>query len=588
MKKSGKIVQISFLIALVIIIVSGAITYKTTKEFTDTSNSLLETYRTNVELEQIISYLKDAETGLRGYVITSDSLFLEPYLSSREKINNSFAELKELTKDDEHLQNELKKLNSLISKRLTNFEESLSFVNKKDTWSSEFKANFLEGKKIMDSIRAMISSMVTYENTLLKERENNFSSSLSLTPVFLLSLILISIILILLAYIQITRDVKTLKQNNEKLELFKKTTEQAELLSKQGSWTWNLEKEEYTYSDNLYRLLGEEPNSFEPGLNNFLKFVHPEDLDKLNEDIKQMRKAEDLPFLNYRVIHKDGTIRHLKAYGQEFVIDGQKHLVGTTTDITEEIEYYKVLKEKNEVLEKSNKELSAFNHIASHDLQEPLRKIQTFLSRLVDKEKDNISENSKIYITKILDAATRMRNLINDLLQFSRTNTAEKNFEKTDLNQVFEDAKQDLIEVIEESKAIITSEKLPNLKVISFQMQQLFINLIGNSIKYQKPNSVPEITVTYKKVKKPKSKRFENSNFSKYHKLTFSDNGIGFDNQYADKIFNLFSRLHNKNEYSGTGIGLSICKKIVENHNGYIFAKGEKGKGASFKIYLPA
>ena len=225
MKKSGKIVQISFLIALVIIIVSGAITYKTTKEFTDTSNSLLETYRTNVELEQIISYLKDAETGLRGYVITSDSLFLEPYLSSREKINNSFAELKELTKDDEHLQNELKKLNSLISKRLTNFEESLSFVNKKDTWSSEFKANFLEGKKIMDSIRAMISSMVTYENTLLKERENNFSSSLSLTPVFLLSLILISIILILLAYIQITRDVKTLKQNNEKLELFKKTTE---------------------------------------------------------------------------------------------------------------------------------------------------------------------------------------------------------------------------------------------------------------------------------------------------------------------------------------------------------------------------
>ena len=180
-----------------------------------------------------------------------------------------------------------------------------------------------------------------------------------------------------------------------------------------------------------------------------------------------------------------------------------------------------------------------------------------------------------------------MRLLIDDLLQFSRTNKSEEVFEETNMNIILENAKQELAETILEKDAIITSETIPALTVIPFQLQQLFINLIGNSLKYSKKEVSPNIKISYKKVDASDIKKIKNTKFNFYHKITFEDNGIGFDEEYAEKIFVLFSRLHNKNEYSGTGIGLSICKKIVENHQGYIFATGKPNIGSIFEVYLP-
>lgn len=588
MKSSEKLIKISFFIALIIIIFSGAKAYKTTTDFAKSSSLLLHTYRVNVELEQILSYLKDAETGHRGYIVTADSLYLEPYLTSRDQINNSFAELKELTKDNNFQQKNLRELNVLINQRLSNFEKTSRFVLKNDLQSTDFKTIFLEGKTIMDFIRTKIAEMVEYENNLLEERENSFISSLSLAPNFLLALIVISIILILLSYIQISNDVKTLKRKNEELEVFKKSAKQSEIVSRHGSWIWNIKKNTFQYSDNLYRLLGEEPQSFEPTIENFMKYVHPEDLEELQNEVNKMLVEENLPFIHYRIIQKNGQIKYLKAYGQAINLDEEKQVIGTTTDVTDEIESFKILQERNLELIRNNEELSAFNHVASHDLQEPLRKIQTFLSRLIEKESHNLSETGKTYIDKIENASSRMRSLINDLLQFSRTNKAEKVLKLSDINEIFENSLQDLAEVIEESNAKIKADNFPKIKVIPFQMQQLFSNLIGNSIKYQKENSVPEIEITYKKINSKQDNRLSEENFSKYHKFTFIDNGIGFDNEYAEKIFILFNRLHNKNNFSGTGIGLSICKKIIENHRGYIFAKGKKGVGATFEVFIPA
>ena len=179
-----------------------------------------------------------------------------------------------------------------------------------------------------------------------------------------------------------------------------------------------------------------------------------------------------------------------------------------------------------------------------------------------------------------------MRILIEDLLQFSRTNKTEKIFEDADLNLLLDNAKQELTQIIEEKQAIIESSELPTLKVIPFQIQQLFINLIGNSLKYSKENSTPIIKITCSKIVANDDEFLPNNNM-KYHKIIVEDNGIGFDQEYVKKIFILFSRLHNKNEYAGTGIGLAICKKIVENHHGFIFAKGVLNQGATFFIYLP-
>jgi signal transduction histidine kinase len=180
-----------------------------------------------------------------------------------------------------------------------------------------------------------------------------------------------------------------------------------------------------------------------------------------------------------------------------------------------------------------------------------------------------------------------MRVLIDDLLLFSRTNKNEKIFEITDLNILLENAKQDLAQVIEDKNARIISLALPELKVIPFQIQQLFTNLIGNSLKYSKPDVSPVINIDFKLINSNEEPELNNVSSKKYLKISISDNGLGFEQQYADNIFILFHRLHQDSEYEGTGIGLSICKKIVENHSGFIKAEGKLGVGAIFTFFLP-
>jgi hypothetical protein len=180
-----------------------------------------------------------------------------------------------------------------------------------------------------------------------------------------------------------------------------------------------------------------------------------------------------------------------------------------------------------------------------------------------------------------------MRDLIDDLLQYSRTNKSDQVLEVANLNNLLESAKQDLAEIISEKNAVITTEPIPDIKVIPFQIKQLFFNLISNSLKYSRENTVPIIKISYSKTKANNIPQLKSSKYKSYHTITIEDNGIGFDQSYAENIFVLFNRLHDKSDYSGTGIGLSICEKIVENHNGHIFAEGHLDKGACFTVYLP-
>ncbi|WP_194768418.1 sensor histidine kinase [Tamlana sp. I1] len=570
-----------------VILLVGGITYRNISDLSQASDLVTHTYKINVELEQIFSYLKDAETGQRGSIITNDAQYLEPYYSGRENINNSFVELRELTKDNPKQIENLKELNKLIDVRMACFQKSYSFYAATDMNNPKFKENFLAGKNAMEAVRNKIKEMILLENKSLEAQQVELHKNLKVTPIFLYFVLLMALLLMYGAYAKIASNLKRLKKSNMQLEMFKESTNLSEIVSNHGNWIWNVEEDTYIYSDNLYRLLGEEPHAFLPSLEKFMEFVHPKDVKKLNKAVEKMMASENLPFTYFRVVHKSGKVRHLKAFAKKVVnSEGKTQLIGTTTDVTEEIKSFKLLEQRNHELERNNKELQAFNYVASHDLQEPLRKIQTFLSRLEDKESENVSETSLKYIDRIKTAATRMRLLIDDLLQFSRTNKADKAFEKSDLNLLLEDAKQDLAEVISKEKAVIKANELPNIKVIPFQFQQLFINLIGNSIKYKSETRTPEINIAYSKIRavdEPKIKKKKGS----YHKFTFTDNGIGFDNTYAKKIFILFNRLHNKDEYSGTGIGLSICKKIVENHKGFIFAEGQPGIGATFTVYIP-
>ncbi len=329
-----------------------------------------------------------------------------------------------------------------------------------------------------------------------------------------------------------------------------------------SSWWWNIEENKLVYSDNHYRLLGCDPTEAQNSVTDFLEFVHPDDRHIITDGEQGVTNKLTTTTAFYRVIRKDGEVRYFKSIGK-IITDsyGKDIAIGINADITDEYFTNQTLKERLFDLERTNKELLAFTHVASHDLQEPLRKIQTFISRIDEKEVDTLTETGRNYFSRIKVAANRMQILIDDLLAFSRTNKAEESFDSTDLNSLLENSKQELAELIEEKQATINASLLPTLDVIPFQMQQLFTNLIGNALKYSKPDVLPIITISSETTS---GKQLTNSSFSsdnKLYKISIADNGIGFDEKYAEDIFTLFNRLHNKNEYSGTGIGLTICKK---------------------------
>ncbi len=250
-------------------------------------------------------------------------------------------------------------------------------------------------------------------------------------------------------------------------------------------------------------------------------------------------------------------------------------------------EYALQLEKKNHLLEKMNHELEAFAYVSSHDLQEPLRKILTLSSRIMEMDKDRLSEKSQDYFSRMREATFRMRSLIDDLLAYSHTNVADRKFEITGLDEVIEKVRQEMAEQFEEKNAVLETAALPAAKIIPFQLHQLLLNLFGNALKFSKPGVRPIIQVTAETVA-GSGLRFEGADtHAAYLHLRVTDNGIGFEPEYSKHIFEVFQRLHTRSEFSGTGVGLAICKKIAYNHNGFIAAEGEPGRGATFHLYLP-
>jgi PAS domain S-box-containing protein len=376
-------------------------------------------------------------------------------------------------------------------------------------------------------------------------------------------------------------------QLNEELVIQNSILTDAEHIAKTGSFIWYLNNGTAEISDNFYYMLGYAPKEFEVTYEGYRKFVHPDDLDEFDKNEQKAIKKSYTEETTYRIITKQGVIKHFKTNGKFTLKKGNRVMVGVVQDVTQTIEAEERLLKTNLALKNSNAELESFSRIASHDLQEPLRKIQLFVLRIEDLDGKTLSDKSKEYFSKVTNAATRMQSLIQNLLAYSRIDSSKKDFEKVDLNQVLNKVKDDLVTAINDFNAEVVSDKLPTIKGVVFQIEQLFTNIISNALKYRDINEPPKIKIKYKKVNaKDVSALFETQK-KYYHEISFLDNGIGFDSQHAEKIFEVFQRLHQKTEYSGTGIGLAICKKIVENHNGYIFAKGSLGIGAEFIVYLP-
>ena len=260
-----------------------------------------------------------------------------------------------------------------------------------------------------------------------------------------------------------------------------------------------------------------------------------------------------------------------------------------------ELAFQNVEKEKRAAeLVSANRALLTFAYVSSHDLQEPLRKIQILASRLLEKESKNLSDTGKGYFQSIQASAHRMQQLILDLLAFSRINTADLKFEITGLAKMVDEVMEELSERITEKRATVTTHNLGMASIIPFQFRQLMQNLISNALKFSHPNTDPVIIIKSKissglllTKENPQLKYKGLSPEKDYCHITVSDNGIGFEPEFKDRIFELFQQLHGREKYGGTGIGLAIVKKIIENHNGTITATSEVGEGATFDIYIP-
>lgn len=332
------------------------------------------------------------------------------------------------------------------------------------------------------------------------------------------------------------------------------------------------------------------------------ELIHPDDQETYRL-LYESHFEKRLPYrTEYRLLRHDGEYRWMLEDGKPlFSTDGAfTGYMGTCAEVhhqkleNEELEARvtqrtMALHEANVNLKRSNEELRQYAYVASHDLQEPLRKIVTFSGRIQKKFAENLPEQGHEYLTKIVNSAQRMTRLIDDLLTFSRTIHQNKNLVTTDLNQVLQEILLDFDLTISEKQATIEAGHLPTIEAIPLQMAQLFYNLVGNALKFTVPDKPPIIRIEAAHADSEEVlQRIPEADSGPYWKIVIRDNGIGFDPHFSEQIFFIFQRLHEREAYMGTGIGLALCQRIINNHNGDIYAEGKEGQGATFYLLLPA
>ncbi len=388
----------------------------------------------------------------------------------------------------------------------------------------------------------------------------------------------------------LTDEIRTellLKELNQSLLLQLKLFRHVEKIASIGYFSYEVDTQNSSFSDNLFRLMGFSPGSFIGSKQVFLNYIHPEDRTSVSQWFELDVEQGDLMDKPVRLITCYGEEKFI-SFSREFFEDFENRiLLITMKDVTQDAVVQRTLKNQNEELFRSNAELASFNHIASHDLQEPLRKIQTFISMLKTMDELKLSPKGYDFFERIQRSANRMQLLILDLLKFSRVSKAGKIFEDYPLDKSLSIAMEDLTLVIEEKKAIISVAELPTAKVIPFQMHQLFKNLLSNALKFSNTSEQIKIGVREEDVSGQDLIYFPNYSKDQLIKVAVEDNGIGFEDAHSESIFVIFTRLHDKFDYQGSGIGLAICKKIMENHNGIIYAESIQGKGSKFSFILP-
>jgi signal transduction histidine kinase len=472
----GKKTALIFVLAIIFVIANATILYLSIRTLIKNNNQVVHTQEVLSELGLLLSNVKDAETGQRGFLITGEESYLEPYRDASSGIESHIQKLKTLTSDNQAQQQRLPVLEQNIQKRLDTLRSNLEIRRQYGLEPLLQQGALAKGKEQMEVIRQPIGDMQYEEYKLLALRTTAAAAS-GRNAVFTFLVSNLSILVLI-------------------------------------------------------------------GIVYFL----------MNRDIRERQRSE-------------------KA-----LLEANEQLETRVQERTLE------LSKTNLELERSNRELQDFAFVASHDLQEPLRKIQAFGDRLKFIYAQQLGEEGLDHLDRMQSAARRMQTLINDLLTFSRVTTKAQPFVSVDLEKVTKEVLEDLETRIKDTNGTVEFADLPTIDADPLQMRQMIQNLVGNALKFHRKGTPPIVKLSAKLIKIPNE---EDPTKEDICELRFEDNGIGFDIKYLDRIFTPFKRLHARDEYEGTGMGLAVCRKIVERHGGMITAESTPSEGTTFIVHLP-
>jgi signal transduction histidine kinase len=563
----------AFLISFLLLVIAIFINQKSFDSMRQYTSSVVHSRDIITALERLSNYFKSAQMYSPAYSNLAEKKYYHLYLEEAKDVYFQVMRVKNLATRDSLQSKNVDTISSMIEEQMFVLLHNsiIQIVRSGESWRLT---------KLFE-IHTRINNAILYEKEILNKLDAELETSTEATNLLTILFAVIAILIILLTFIFNV----ILARKGKWLEGFLESilnTSQSGIISyravRKGGKITDFKIEFANKA--IERLLNIRPESvIGKRLSQMQEFVLQSDLFE-----KYVSVVETGTQLEFEQLYQRGQSEIWFYMMLAKLEDG---VTASFHDITHVKKYEIELKNNITRLEQSNIELEEYAYIASHDLQEPLRKIRTYGSYIKKQQWHKLDSTGQKHLDRMIESAERMSILITDILGFSGLKP-EQEFIETDLNEILENVLEDLDLLIQEKRAVIHYDTLPIIEAIPLQMNQLFYNLLNNALKFSLPDVPPTITISSRILTEREPDSYEiTDKKSAYCELVFSDNGMGFKQEYAEQIFGLFKRLNNKGEFPGSGIGLSLCRKVVTNHNGRIVARSNENQGASFYIILP-
>ena len=572
--------KLAFGVALALLPGVGVASYWNNKNQVENEEWVAHTQEVLSVIAVVLSNTIEAESVQRGHVLTGEGSYSEQYHEVVPKLHANMVRLRTLTADNPSRQRNLDALDRLIAERLALLDQLIELQKSHLVDIAGLKATVMEGTEAQRAIHNLLDEMEKAENMLLKLRVSRAKASTrnSVIAILLGTSLAFGLLCAVLYLLQREANQRALAEEASRCseERLRMAVEAAEM----GTWFWNIEKDEINWSEKFRSLFGLTSDA-KLNYQAFLDVTHPDDRQRIDQTVRNALEL-DVPYdIEYRAVWPDSSVHWIAAKGRAHrspdgvAVDMQ----GIVMDVTgrkkaqEMLQHQETLERRSADLKRSNDELQQFAYIAAHDLQEPLRMVASYTQLLARRYKGRLDSDADEFIGYAVDGAHRMQLLIGDLLAYCRVGTKGKELREISSEAALEQALLNLQGVIQESGGVVTHDPLPSVIADGAQLVQLFQNVVGNAIKYRGVE-LPRVHVLAKK------------NDDREWIFSIQDNGLGIDPQYFEKIFVMFQRLHGREEFSGTGIGLAVCKRIAERHGGKIWVESKPGKGSTFYFNL--